>query len=208
MESLDVISVPPTSGNPPKGILVALHGWGANAQDLVTLAPFLQLPDYQLFFPNAPFPHPHAPGGRAWYALERQDYVGLEDSRQRLREWLLSLEGSTGIPLSKTILGGFSQGGAMTLDVGLGLPLAGLCSLSGYLHSEPKTENNSFPPILIIHGRQDMVVRLQAAQKARDILTGLGASVEYAEFDMGHEVSPVVLNVMQRFILSLTSSPA
>lgn len=208
MESLDVISVPPTSGNSPKGILVALHGWGANAQDLVTLAPFLQLPDYQLFFPNAPFPHPHAPGGRAWYALERENYAGLEDSRQRLREWLLSLESSTGIPLSKTILGGFSQGGAMTLDVGLNLPLAGLCSLSGYLHAEPKAENAPFPPILIVHGRQDGVVRLEAAQKARDILIALGAFVDYAEFDMGHEVTPVVLNVMQRFILSWTSPPA
>lgn len=205
MKPLDVISVSPSSGNSPKGSLVALHGWGANAQDLVTLAPFLQLPDYQLFFPNAPFPHPHAPGGRAWYALERQDYAGLEESRQRLREWLLSLEGSTGIPLSKTILGGFSQGGAMTLDVGLTLPLAGLCSLSGYLHSEPKATNEPFPPILIVHGRQDTVVRLQAAHEAREILTGLGASVEYAEFDIGHEVSPPVLKVMQEFVLSVSS---
>ncbi|NJO21274.1 MAG: alpha/beta hydrolase, partial [Spirulinaceae cyanobacterium RM2_2_10] len=49
--------------------MVALHGWGANAEDLASLAAYLQLPSYQLLFPNAPLPHPHAPNGRAWYAL-------------------------------------------------------------------------------------------------------------------------------------------
>jgi phospholipase/carboxylesterase len=51
-----------------------------------------------------------------------------------------------------------------------------------------------------VHGRQDLVVPLQLAQKARDELEQLGATVEYHEFNMGHEVPPVVLGLMQQFI--------
>jgi phospholipase/carboxylesterase len=165
------------------------------------------LPNFQFLFPNAPFPHPQVPWGRAWYALETENYEGLAESRQKLYDWLLSLENTTGIPLSRTILSGFSQGGAMTLDVGLNLPLAGLCSLSGYLHTQPKITEAEHPPILIVHGRQDPVVPLQAAQKARDELSALGMKVQYQEFDMGHEIQPEVLALMRQFITSLISTP-
>ena len=164
------------------------------------------LPDYQFLFPDAPFPHPQVPWGKAWYSLETSDYQGLPESRQILLDWLLSLESTTGVPLSHTILSGFSQGGAMTLDVGLNFSLAGLCSLSGYLHSKPQATSSTFPPVLIVHGRQDPVVPLKAAQKARDELTALGVAVEYQEFDMGHEIQPSVLALMHQFILSRSSS--
>ncbi|MGK7874302.1 MAG: alpha/beta hydrolase [Xenococcaceae cyanobacterium] len=198
--SLDVISIPPANGNPPTRLLVTLHGWGANSQDLAPLASMFNLPDYQFIFPNAPFPHPQVPWGRAWYSLETSDYHGLSESRQILLDWLLSLESTTGVPLSHTILSGFSQGGAMTLDVGLNLPLAGLCSLSGYLHSKPQATSSTFPPVLIVHGKQDPVVPLKAAQQARDELTALGVAVEYKEFDMGHEIQPAVLALVRSFI--------
>jgi phospholipase/carboxylesterase len=181
--------------------LVVLHGWGAKAQDLVPFASLLQLPEYQFLFPNAPFPHYQAPGGRAWYALEKQDYEGITESRQQLRDWMLSLEERTGVPLSQTMMAGFSQGGAMTLDIGTSLPLMGLCSLSGYLHGIRELQS-PIPPILLVHGRQDRVVPLSLAQKARNELEQLGATVEYHEFEMGHEVSPVVLGLMQQFIRS------
>lgn len=202
--SLDAISVLPKTGNPSSRLLVVLHGWGANAQDLASLAPMFNLPDYRMVFPNAPFPNPHAPGGKAWYDLENRDFSGLTESRQLLTNWLKSLESSTGIPSSRTILSGFSQGGAMTLDVGLNLPLAGLCSLSGFLHSTPQITAQTLPPALIVHGRQDSVVPLMAAQQAREQLTALGVAVEYHEFDMGHEVRPAVLELMRRFILART----
>ncbi|PSP21779.1 MAG: serine esterase [Cyanobacteria bacterium SW_8_48_13] len=78
-------------------------------------------------------------------------------------------------------------------------PLAVLCSLSGYLHGQPQA-GQTFPPVLIVHGRQDSIVPLKAAQQARDALTSLGVAVEYQEFDMQHEVQPAVLDLMQRFI--------
>ena len=198
--SLDAISIPAAGG--PLGLIVALHGWGANAQNLAPFASLFNLPDYQFIFPNAPFPHPQVAGGRAWYRLESSDYLGLSESREQLLEWLRSLESTTGIPLAKTILSGFSQGGAMTMDVGLSLPVAGLCSLSGYLHSPPHAESPA--PVMIVHGRQDPVVPLAAAQKARDRLTALGVEVDYYEFDMGHEIVPAVIDVMRRFILKVS----
>lgn len=202
--SLASISVPPANGQAPTKLVVCLHGFGANAQDLASFAPLLNLPDYQFLFANAPFEHPSVPGGRMWYDLYNKDYQGLDSSRQKLRDWLKSLEDSTGVPLSQTILSGFSQGGAMTLDVGLTLPLAGLVSLSGYLHSQPElTDKQSPPPVLIVHGREDAVVPIGAAQLAKESLSNLGVNVKYQEFEMGHEIRPAVLNLMRDFILEV-----
>ena len=145
--------------------------------------------------------------GRAWYELSRDNmYEGLTESRKLLIDWLQSLEKNTGIPLKRTILSGFSQGGAMTLDVGLKLPFAGLISMSGYLHSDIQNlqslENNFLPPMLIMHGKRDEIVPLQAAQKARDILESQPVSLEYREFDGGHQISSEMLDVARTFILS------
>jgi phospholipase/carboxylesterase len=140
-----------------------------------------------------------------WYDLSSQNGQGLPESRKLLTDWLHSLESSTGVPLSRTILSGFSQGAAMTLDVGLSLPLAGLVALSGYLHPVSEPAGGTFPPVLIVHGRQDSVVPLKAAQYARDSLVALGVSVQYHEFDMGHEIRPEVLVLIRNFVLGVMS---
>ncbi|PIG90688.1 alpha/beta hydrolase [Gloeocapsopsis sp. IPPAS B-1203] len=192
------------TGEPPKGVIVFLHGWGANAQDLAPLSQLLNLPDYQFLFPNAPFPHPYVSTGRMWYNLHENQGQGLAESRQSLIEWLQSLESTTGIPLSHTILSGFSQGGAMTLDVGLTLPLAGLTSLSGYLHPL-KSITATHPPVLIVHGRQDYVVPLSAAISAREQLMQSGVAVQYHEFEMGHEIRPEAIPVIRDFVVTKLS---
>ena len=203
--SLKSISIPPTTDRKPVAVIVALHGWGANARDLTSLAPAFNLPDYQFVFPDAPFSHPQVPGGKMWYDLQGNDSKGLVESRQLLKEFLLSLESSTGVPLSNTILGGFSQGGAMTLDVGLTLPLAGLICLSGYLHSMSPVVGSVLPPVLIVHGTEDRVVPVTAAIRARDSFTAWGASVQYHEFPMGHEIQPEVVDVMRSFVVETVS---
>ncbi|MEJ1937340.1 alpha/beta hydrolase [Nostoc sp. NIES-2111] len=199
---MQFITVPPDNSQTPAGLVVTLHGWGANAEDVASLLPYFNLPDYQFVFPNAPYPYPYTPLGRAWYDLRVENmYEGLEESRQQLKDFVLSLESSTGVPLSRTILSGFSQGGAMTFDVGSKLPLAGLVVMSGYLHPEaiaPNTTNIS--PILIMHGRQDEVVPLQAAVNARTTVESLGVPIEYHEFDTGHEINLEMLNVARNFI--------
>jgi phospholipase/carboxylesterase len=201
-KSLKSVSIPAT-GTAKSGVIVALHGWGANGNDLVAIAPEVNLPDYQFVFPEAPFPHPNVPEGKMWYDLQDKSRSGLVESRQMLTEFLRSLPESTGIPLSRTVLLGFSQGGAMTLDVGLSLPLAGLVCLSGYLHEITTKPNQPISPILIVHGKQDPVVPLMAAQTIRDTLLSLGAKVKYFEYDMGHEIRPSAIAQIQKFVLSL-----
>ncbi|WP_448573668.1 alpha/beta hydrolase [Trichothermofontia sp.] len=196
--------MPPQTDQPAQGLIVMLHGWGANAQDLVPIAPLTNLPHYQFIFPEAPYPHPYSFAGKMWYDLESPDYQGLPESREQLRDWLQTLEGSTHIPLERTILSGFSQGGAMTLDVGLDLPLAGLVCFSGYLHPTDRPTGVSYPPVLILHGCQDQVVPLRAAEQAYHALQAWGVPVEYETYEtMGHEIQPALLTRMQTFIQSL-----
>ena len=200
--TIEAISAMP-SGGKPDYLLVVLHGWGANYQDFVPFAKVLNFPGFGYFFPNAPFDHFQVAGGKAWYALENKDFAGLQKSRTLLLEWLMSLEASTGVPLNRTVMAGFSQGGAMALDVGLTLPLAALCSFSGYLHYEPQSqENQTFPPTMIIHGKQDPVVPIEAAKKAQTELTKIGVAVQYHEFPMGHEVRDNAIAVFRQFVLS------
>jgi phospholipase/carboxylesterase len=206
---LHAVTVPPASGQPAEGLVVILHGWGANAQDVLGLATSVNLPSYQMIFPDAPFPHPYAPAGRMWYDFPSNfsfqstpgfhDRSDLSTSRQALTDFLKSLPEQTGIPHSRTILGGFSQGGAMTLDVGFNFPLTGLMVLSGYLHAPLQPQLANRPPVLMIHGKQDTVVPLAAAHQARDSLKAAGVNLQYQEFDMGHEIQPIVLAQMQNF---------
>ena len=200
---LDFIRVSPTTKQTPKALIVTLHGWGANAQDVASLIPYINLPDYEFLLPNAPYPYPYAETGRAWYDLRTENmYDGLVESKQLLIDWLQSLETNTGVPLSRTILSGFSQGGAMTLDVGLSLPLAGLVVMSGYPHPSVATLNpGNFPPTLIMHGTKDEVIPLQAAIKSRDMAKSLGVAVEYHEFEMGHEINLPMLEALRTFVV-------
>jgi phospholipase/carboxylesterase len=214
--SLDAISIPPPTGT-AQHLLIICHGWGANAQDVAAIATMLDLPDYHLLFPNAPLPYLYAPdSGRVWYNFPEEysflsqpefyDQPELAQSRQQLRDWLLSLEAVTGVPLSRTILSGFSQGGAMSLDVGVHLPLAAIMALSGYSHAPNRFPNGVpevLPPIFMVHGRQDIVVPVQMARQTRDYLLSLGAAVKYQELDMGHEIQPAVLQLMQAFLQRL-----
>lgn len=201
-KNLSAIAYPDQANSTPElsNLLVMLHGWGADARDLYPFGAVLGLPNYQWKFVNAPFPHPQNPQGRAWYDLESQNFEGLSQAKQGLRNYLLGLESETGIPLSRTVLGGFSQGGAMALDVGLTLPLAKIFSLSGYLHFQPEPLPHAIAPILLIHGSQDMVVPVPMARQAQAELQTIGATVEYQEFPMGHEIPPMVLAKLREFL--------
>jgi phospholipase/carboxylesterase len=124
---LEIISVP-ASTNKPVGTIVLLHGWGANHQDLGELAPYFNLPEYQFLFPNGIFDHEFSDTGKMWYSftgagsLTDLSVKQLATSREALSEWIKWLPNTTGIPLDRTWIAGFSQGGAMTLDIGLDRP--------------------------------------------------------------------------------------
>jgi phospholipase/carboxylesterase len=213
---LHAISITPKarSHSDSDRLLVLLHGWGANAQDvagLIEAINMISIP-FQGLLPDAPFDHPMVPGGKQWYGFppdydfrSPHDFDSQGDllhSRQQLKAWMESLPEKTGIPLEKTIMGGFSQGGAMTLDVGLQIPLAAMLILSGYSHA-PIGPCVSPRPVLVIHGRQDPVVPLSKALDTKAQLAQQGIDVTYQEFDMGHEVSLDALRVASQFCQNL-----
>jgi len=168
-----------------------------------------------MVFPDAPFPHPHNPVGKMWYGFpvgydfrsqpDFQHQPDLVSSRQQLTDWLQGLVIETGIPLSNMILSGFSQGGAMTLDLGLRLPFAGLMVMSGYLHAPPVPPDSPLP-VLVVHGDQDPVVPIAAAQQTRNCLRQLDIPLQYHELDMGHEIQLDALQLMRRFVVETLPS--
>ena len=205
--ALDFITVPALEPKQPLGNIVLLHGWGANQQDLEPLIPYFRLPTHQFLLPNGLFDHQLTPTGKMWYSFtgagELTDISRKElaTSRETLLHWIQDLPTQTGVPLTKTWLLGFSQGGAMTLEVGLGLPLAGLIVMSGYLHPEIAAPQVC-PPIAILHGRQDEVVPIEQAWRTRSALVTWGARVEYQEIDMGHTIVLEELQAIRQFILA------
>ena len=210
--SLNAIAITPNTGSESASdrLLVLLHGWGANAQNVAGLIEAINMVaiPFKGLVPDAPFDHPMAPGGKQWYGFPanydfRRPYdfeqqSDLLESRKLLTGWMKSLPEKTGIPLEKTMMGGFSQGGAMTLDVGPQLPLAAMLVLSGYGHA-PIAKCVTERPVLVIHGRQDPVVPLAKALDTKAQLEQQGLSVTYREFDMGHEVSLDALRVASQF---------
>ncbi|MFH7242801.1 MAG: alpha/beta hydrolase [Spirulina sp.] len=205
--SLDTLTYPAAAGA-ASWHLVALHGWGANAADLAGLAPYLKLPHFAMTFPDAPHPHPQVPGGRMWYGFpwgydfrqphDFEQQADLQTSRQMLKDWLLNLADTSQIPLERTILAGFSQGGAMTIDMGGQLPLAGQIILSGYCHGRlhsPVTPR----PVMMVHGTFDPVVPIENAQEAKDALEQQGQPVAFQAVAMGHEILPSVISAITAF---------
>ena len=213
--TLQAITYPGEAAHQADWQLVALHGWGANAADLLGLAPYLQLQNFSMVFPDAPWPHPQVPGGRMWYAFpfaydfqqphDFEQQPDLPQTRQILKNWLHALAQTSQIPLERTILAGFSQGGAMNLDIGSQLPLAGQVVLSGYLHSEAKAPVSD-RKLLMVHGLFDPVVPFEKAQAARAALEAKGQPVDFHELPMGHEILPEVIQLISTFCEDLRQS--
>ncbi len=203
--SLEIITIQPQtlsqslSHSKPQGVIVALHGYGANAADLAELAPELDLPNYLMLFPQAPFAHQNAKNGKIWYEFNDSNANQLQISRERLKTYLTEVV-LMGIP---TFLLGFSQGGAMTLDIAqdasAALNLAGYICLSGYLHPDLKASAVN-ASILMVHGTEDAVVPIIAAKSAEISLTKLGAKVSYVEFAMGHTINAATLAAVKAFV--------
>jgi phospholipase/carboxylesterase len=194
-----------TAPNPLVSI-IWLHGLGADGNDFVPLVRELDLkglPGIRFVFPHAKTIPVTVNGGyvmRAWYDItgaeltRREDETGLRDS-QRDVEALIAREKARGIPASKIILAGFSQGCAMTLQTGLRHPekLAGMLCLSGYLPLHEKvpherTEESIDTPIFMAHGRQDHVVPYLRGEQSRDILKDLGYTIDWHAYPMQHSL--------------------
>ena len=202
---------------PADAAIIWMHGLGADANDFVPLVPELDLRtasgapmSIRFVFPNAPVIPVTINGGmsmRAWYDIlqmdiggagptgkPREDETGLRSSQAHI-EALIAAEIARGIPASRILLAGFSQGAAMTLMTGLRQPmrLAGLIALSGYLPlgallAAERHATNHDVPIFMAHGSDDPVVRPERALQSRDALVALGYAVEWHTYPMQHSV--------------------
>jgi phospholipase/carboxylesterase len=186
-------------------LVVALHGRGANAEDLAALAP--EIGDgYRFVFPNGRLRLDMGPWvGFAWYEREAVA-TDLPASRAALEALLGELWARTGLGPAQTVLLGFSQGAVMTLDVGLRSPtrFAGLVAMSGYLYEDDSLAaalaQARDQRVLVVHGTEDATLPISRGRAARRTLEAAGLPVEYHEFRMGHEVSRESLAVVQTFL--------
>ena len=176
--------------------LVLLHGWGADADDLLDLGELLVDGQVSVVALRAPEPHPYG-SGRQWYGLQPIDWSQLPAARLALEQRLQALAQS--VALERTVLLGFSQGGAMALDVGSRLPLAGIVACSGYPH-EGWQPPGTVAPVLLSHGREDPVVPFAASEEVLQRLQAAGASAELLPFSGGHTIDAAVLPPLRRFI--------
>lgn len=182
--------------------LVLLHGWGADADDLLDLGQELLGPeasDISVVALRAPLPHPGGMG-RQWYDLGIPDWPELPAARADLLRRLQDLAHSVALP--RTVLLGFSQGAAMAIDVavGSGLPLAGLIGCSGYPHPG-WVPQRPLSPILLTHGREDLVVPYAACESLAQTLQDSGGAVESLAFSGGHGIDPGLFPAMQNFLV-------
>ena len=176
--------------------LILLHGWGADADDLLELGPLLVGPELSVVALRAPEPHPYGTG-RQWYGLQPIDWDALPAARTALSQRLQELGDS--VPLAQTVLLGFSQGGAMAVDVGSQLPLAGIVACSGYPH-EGWQPPAGMAPVLLSHGREDPVVPFAASQELQRRLQEVGVEQQLLAFNGGHTIDASVLPGIGAFV--------
>jgi phospholipase/carboxylesterase len=215
-------------GNGDGPVVALLHGFGAPGDDLVGLARALQLPSgARLVFPEGPvaLPPMGMPFGqpRAWWmidveALQRalaqgrsremaqDEPEGLPEARQQLISWLDGLEQELGVGSDRIVLGGFSQGAMLALDVALHTdrPFPGMVLMSTTLLAErawaPRMASCSGMPALQSHGEMDDLLPISMAEVLRDQLREAGWEIEWVPFRGGHEVNPDVLSRLNRFL--------
>jgi len=206
MNLLETVEV--QTGPNPTGTVIWLHGLGADGHDFEPIVPELARSGeraLRFVFPHAPVRPVTLNAGyamRAWYdiiGLDRhaaQDEEGVRSSDAAVRA-LIRRENERGIPTSRIVLAGFSQGGAQALYTGTRLPekLAGIMGLSCYMLLAPRfaaerSEANQTTPIFMAHGVQDAVVAPHLGDETRRLLETAGYVVEWRTYPMAHAVSP------------------
>ncbi|MFT5123631.1 MAG: phospholipase/carboxylesterase [Kiritimatiellia bacterium] len=178
----------------PDAAVIWMHGLGADGHDFESLVPELDLPSdhcIRFVFPHAPVRPVTVNGGmpmRAWYDIYAMDINrevdedAFEESATQISA-LIRAEMERGIPSTRIVLAGFSQGGAIAFHAGLAFsePLAGILALSTYLGipaqaAEGHASNRAIP-IFMAHGTADPVVPLSLAQRGRAALEDNGYAI-------------------------------
>ncbi len=211
-DHLDGPRLPPASGGPAKQLVILLHGYGADGNDLIGLGR-----EWARLLPDAAFVSPHAPealpgqffGGRQWFNLEmrgeKEWSEGVRKAHPILSAFIQEEAKKAGLPLSAVAIVGFSQGTMMALQTGLRLPEApaAIVGFSGHLAGAERlaAEIKAKPPVLLIHGAADEVIPPEATHLARENLAAAGVPVQWQiRPGLGHGIDPEGLRAAGLFL--------
>lgn len=197
------------AGVPARASVIWMHGLGADGHDFEPVVPQLRLPAtlaVRFVFPHAPMQPVsinHGAVMRAWYDVtfddlegrsRRADEAGVRRSIDHVRA-LIDREVTRGVPASRIVLAGFSQGGAIALAAAVRHPsrLAGVMALSTYLPLAEATATEASPdnaqlPVFFAHGTHDPVIPIAMARGSVERLDALGYPIEWHEYPMPHSV--------------------
>ncbi|HMN93538.1 MAG TPA: carboxylesterase [Hydrogenophaga sp.] len=221
-DSLELLELSSSGTLPATASVIVLHGLGADGEDFVPVVQALDLErlgSVRFVLPSAPVRPVTINGGyrmRAWYDIHpvpadpakprTEDEAGLMASRALVQQ-LIDREVDRGVPSTRIVLMGFSQGCALTLLAGLLAParLAGLAGLSGYLPMAGQAKVDQIGhqrsmPVFLAHGEHDDIVTPDRGLAARDALLSLGVSVDWHSYPMGHEVCMPEIEDLNRWL--------
>jgi phospholipase/carboxylesterase len=208
---IDGPRIEPASGGPARSLVILLHGYGSNGDDLITLGLDWRtaLPDTAFVAPDAPEPCPGAPDGYQWWGITSFDRTAMVGGVARaapvLDAFIDAELASRGLSEANLALVGFSQGAMMALHVGPRRPhaVAGIVGYSGMLADEEAVGGAGLarPPVLLIHGDADPMVPLSAFDRAQAALTEAGYAVEtHVSRGLGHGIDPVGVALGRQFL--------
>jgi phospholipase/carboxylesterase len=193
MAELDGPRIEPRSGT-AKQLVVFLHGYGADGNDLIEIGRAWQglLPDAAFVSPHAPRPCGQAPVGREWFPLTFREanerWVGVQAAAPGLDKFLDAELARRKLPPSALALVGFSQGTMMALHVGVRRKAApaAIVGYSGMLVTPEDIDPDQFaaeivskPPVLLVHGDEDQLIPVQALMHAAQGLAALEVPAEW-----------------------------
>ena len=193
---------------PATNLVVLVHGYGADGNDLISLAGHWEalLPTTEFVAPNAPDRVPGAPSGFQWFGLTRMDpnelAKGVAAAGPVLDAFLNEELGRLGLGSDRLALVGFSQGTMLSLHVGLNRPAkpSAIVGFSGMLAAAPPA-GSSAPPVLLAHGNADSVIPVQAMFAAAADLGAAGVCVQWHMAQgVGHGIDPVGLDMAGQFL--------
>jgi len=218
MTKLEGPTFGPHSGGAPGHLVILLHGYGADGNDLIGLAPVLAplMPDVVFHAPNAPYPCEGNPFGYQWFGISRLDPKiaadGVRSAAPFVEQFIDDTMAQYGLDESRTALVGFSQGTMMALHVGLrrARQLAGIVGFSGMLAAPESLgkEIKSRPPVLLVHGDSDQMLPHQLTERAAEVLRQNGVPTHmHIARGVGHGIDQTGLGYAAQFLLEAFKLP-
>lgn len=210
-EKLSGPMLAPTSGTTKK-LMVLLHGYGSDGNDLISLGTFWRdrLADTMFVAPNAPQPCDINPAGYQWFPVDGNDLAtswrnGAASAGPVIKQFLQDLWAETGLEAKDTLLVGFSQGAMMALDVGLSIDetLMGIIAFSGGLVAPEEVGElvKSRPPVCLLHGAEDDIVPVRMSVVSSEALKKQGLDVTiHISPGAGHMIAPDGIEIANEFI--------